>query len=117
MSMESTTQAFLRVAETLGGTRISGSAFFAGAKTLLADGTLSRVWSDIEHHEWSDLVDVGIARGARIIGIIDPALTPIAPLVAAIIVYARHHPAGTLSEVMSRADGQGGTPSTGHVPA
>lgn len=82
---------------------------------LIADAGLSRVWNDVQAHEWDDLVDVGIVKGARIIGLLDPALVPIATPLAAIIVYARHHPAGTLSQAMMRADGQDGAPSTGNT--
>ena len=106
----------MRLAGELGGAKVTGNAFFAGAKTLIADGGLSRIWRDIETHNWSDLADVGIVQGAKIIGVIDPGLAPIAAPLATIIVYARHHPAGAVSEAMLRADGQGGAPTTMNTP-
>lgn len=108
--------ALLRLAGELGGERVTGSAFFAGARMLIAEGGLSRAWADIEAGDWRDLADVGIVGGARIIGLVDPALAPIATPLAAIIVYARHHRAGDLGTTMLRADGQGGSPSTTHMP-
>ena len=108
MNLDAAGAALLKIAGDLGGAKVSGNAFFIGAKVLLANGGLSRAWADVESHDWSDLIDVGIVVGAKIVAAVDPALAPIAPLAAAIIVYARHHPAGTLSSAMKAADGHGG---------
>ncbi len=112
MNVDHAAQAVLAAAEAVGGATVSRNAFVAGAKALLANGGLSQAWAAVEDHRWSDLIDLGIVDGATIIAAVDPTLAPIAPLAAAIIVYARHHPAGTLSEAMMRADGQGGAPTT-----
>lgn len=117
MRVDDVAIAALKAVETVGGATVSKNAFFIGAKILLADGGLSQAWTAVEEHRWSDLVDLGITDGAKIIAAVDPTLAPIAPLAAAIIIYARHHPAGTLSAAMLRADGQGGAPSTMHVVA
>ena len=90
------------------GEKASGNAFVKGAKVLLANGGLSEAWAAYEAHDYSHLVDIGIEQGAKIIAAVDPGLAPIAPLAASIIIYARHHPANTLSLAMKAADGMGG---------
>lgn len=116
MSADDAANAVLDAIATVGGATVSQHAFFVGAKTLLAEGGLSRAWAAIGEQRWSDLIDLGIEDGAKIVAAIDPALAPIAPLAAAIIIYARHHPAGTLSLAMKAADGHGGgEPGTDHL--
>lgn len=116
MSIDRVGLALLKVAEEFGGDRVSGNAFVVGAKAVLGDGGLSKAWAAYEAGDYSTLVDIGIVEGAKIIAAVDPALAPIAPVVAQIIVYARHHPADTLSLAMKAADGHGGDePGTDHM--
>ncbi len=97
----------------VGGKTVTGNAFYAGAKMLAANGGMSEAWAAIEENRWSDLVDVGIKLGVDILVNVDPILKPFAPAIAAIIIYARHHPAdAAISRAMLQADGQGGSPST-----
>ena len=108
--------AILKVAEAFGGEKISGNAFVVGAKAVLGGGGLSEAWAAYEAADYDHLVDIGIIEAAAIIGAVDPALKPIAPLVAQLVIYARHHPANTLSLAMKAADGHGGgDPGTDHV--
>ena len=75
------------------------------AKAVFGGGGLAHIVDLIRHHQWGDLVDVGIRDIATCIAIGDPALATIAPLAASIIIYARHHPEAVESPAMRKAAG------------
>ena len=75
------------------------------AKAVFGGGGMAHIADLIRNHEWGELVDVGISDVAKCIAIADPPLATIAPLVASIIIYARHHPESVESPAMRKAAG------------
>ena len=78
------------------------------AKAVFGGGGLSRIVGMIENHQWGDLVDLGITDIATCVSIADPALAGAAPLIAEIIIYARHHPASVTEQ--KPPEGSAGNP-------
>ncbi len=108
MSLADLPAELLNIAESVGGKTVTGNEFFIGAKALLGNNSVSKAWTDIQTHNTQDLIDLGITTGAAVIAAVDPALAPVAPLIATVIIWARHHPASTLSLAMQNAAGPGG---------
>ena len=71
--------------------------------------SMPRALADIEARDWSGLTDLGIEDLTQVlIAVFAPALQPFAGVIAGMLIYARHHPADTLSDAMLRAAGPGG---------
>ena len=108
MSLASLSEALLAVGVDVAehaAPRIAKSVFVQGAKVVLANGGLSKEWAALSAHRYADAADIGVREAADIIAAVDPALGPIAHIMAPVIIWAIHHPDTPLHAAMDRAEG------------
>jgi hypothetical protein len=92
----------------IAGRTISGDDLLACVKSMAV--LLPQIEADIAARDWPKLVDLGVEEAAVLVGRLFPQYALIAKIVAMLAVYARHHPSGTLTPPMAKADGLGGSP-------